>query len=135
MTEKELKKLSRLELLELLLEISTENRALKERVASLSAEVNKSQDIRQLSAAIQQIESALKYTDHITAMVKTTAYEMSKSGNEHAMEELADTIPEPTLLDKEIYRCLLHFFDDNPEALSTLPLELKIAVSERVKAY
>ena len=92
MTEKELKKLSRLELLELLLEASTENRALKERVASLSAEVNKAQDIQQLSAAIQQIESALKYTDHITAMVKTTACEMSKSGNEHAMEEPAATL-------------------------------------------
>ena len=135
MTEKELKKLSRLELLELLLEASTENRALKERVASLSAEINQAQDIRHLSTAIRQIENALKYTDHITAMVKTTAFEMSKSGNEHAMVELADSTPEPSLLDKEIYRCLLHFFSDNPEALAALPLELQIAVRERVNAY
>ena len=89
MTEKELKKLSRLELLELLLEVGSENQELKHRLATSTS-----------------------CADSITA--------------------LAAEAPEPSLLDKEIYRCLLRFYAEDKAQLSALPLELKIAIEERM---
>lgn len=129
MTEKELKKLNRLELLELLLEVSKENQELKGRIDKLNNEIDTAQKLEYLSNAIVQVESALKHADRLTATMKASGYNPDQSAVNSADEQ------QPSLLDKEIYRCLLHFYSENNEALSTLPLELQIAVQERVKAY
>ena len=51
MTDKELRKLSRLELLELLLEASNENKKLKEKIVALKADIKTAQNIENLSLA------------------------------------------------------------------------------------
>lgn len=70
MTDKELKKLSRLELLELLLEVSKENETLKEKIEELKIENEKARSIENLSAATHKIESALKYANTLTGTLK-----------------------------------------------------------------
>lgn len=126
MTEKELKKLSRLELLELLLEVSTENQDLKDRIEKLNAELNTNRNVEQLATAIGRVENALMHADRLTAMMKATLCENDK---------INTSDQEPSLLDKEIYRCLLHLYAEDKKLLSALPLELQIAIEERVKAY
>lgn len=121
MTEKELKKLSRLELLELLLDVRNENAQLKEQVARLTIEAETTQNIDKLAAAIRQVEQALAYANRLSATTRLGA----PVGDD-------DTALDPTLLDKEIYRCLLLFYADDAQALGTLPLELQIAVKERI---
>ena len=117
MTEKELKKLSRLELLELLLDVSKENELLKERIKKLNAEIATQQKIEQLSTAIQQVEQALEHTSQLSANINTPL-------------SVAEC-PDSQWLDKEIYRRLLQLYTENVEHLVALPYELRVAVLER----
>lgn len=124
MTERELKKLSRLELLELLLEASTENQALKERIEKLTVELQMAEGIQQLSETTRQVESALKYANNLTAWMKAVG-----SGGS------ADrALPSPEFPDAELYRHILRFFANNRQQLSALPLELQVIIEERIKA-
>ena len=121
MTEKELKKLSRLELLELLLEASTENHELNEQVKKLKAEIDTAQHIQQLSDTVTQAESLLEKVRYLAMSSPAPDAEMANA-----------EAPAPSLLDTEIYRCLLRFFAKNEELMAMLPLELQIAVQERI---
>ncbi len=119
MTEKELKKLSRLELLELLLDASTENYELKDRIAKLQTELQAAQQIQQLSTAIQQVENVLEQANRLSASINGVATPVAKT-------------PDPTSMDKEVYRCLLQFYSTDADAMSALPLELQYAIKERI---
>lgn len=122
MTEKELKKLSRLELLELLLEASTENQELKNHIQKLNKEIDTAKHIEQLSSAITQVENVLDNVNRLATSAPPSA----------PVAPSITEITDPTLLDKEIYRCLLRFYAKNKALLSMLPLELKIAINERI---
>ena len=125
MTERELKKLSRLELLELLLEASTENQALKERIEKLTVEVQTAESIQQLSASTRQVENALKYANNLTAWMKAVG-----SGD----DTVDRSLPSPDFPDAELYRHILRFFANNRQQLAALPLELQVIIEERIKA-
>ena len=122
MTEKELKKLSRLELLELLLEVGSENQELKQRVEKLNKEIETARQIERLSDTITQAKSVLKDVNRLATSTSCA----------DSITALVAEAPEPSLLDKEIYRCLLRFYAEDKTQLSALPLELKIAIEERM---
>lgn len=119
MTDKELRRLSRLELLELLLEASKENQQLKEQVARLTVENKTTENIENLSVITRQVENTLKYANNITYILKT--------GNADAVQASvkADTaVADKHLSDKEIYRRILSFFANNNSKLDVFPDEL-----------
>ena len=125
MTEKEIKKLSRLELLELLLEASSENQKLKNHIEKLQIDLENAHSIQHLSAAIDQVEKVLARANRI---VNTNGTITPPSNN--AVEE--DVHAPLNLLDKQIYAHLLAFYADNASLLTSLPLELQIAIKERI---
>ena len=126
MTEKELKKLIRLELLELLLEASNENHELKNRIEKLTTNLDTARSIEQLSTAIDQVEKVLaqanRLSDTATAVLPAVIPQSGASGAEASS---------PTPLDKAIYERLLLFYSENAPLLAALPLELQIAIKER----
>lgn len=130
MTDKELRKLSRLELLELLLEASRENEKLKEKIEKLKIENATAHSIENLSLATGQIESALKYANSLTDTLK------DRSGG---------AIPHDTYYrnytsqvrssssDRELYWRIMGFYSKNGEALGMLPEEIRNDVTERIE--
>ena len=70
MTDKELRKLSRLELLELLLEASRKNKKLIEKIKKLTEENQTAKNIENLSAVTNQVEAVLKYANSLTDTLK-----------------------------------------------------------------
>ena len=129
MTDKELRRLSRLELLELLLEASKENQQLKEQVERLTLENKTTQNIENLSVITRQVENTLKYANNITGILKTGS---------------ADTVPATAnadsdasgnrLSDKEIYRRILLFFANNNSKLDVFPDELGEDIRTRLNS-
>ena len=65
MTDKELKKLSRLELLELLLEVSNENEELKQKMEKMASENEVSKSIENLVVATKQVNEILSHANKL----------------------------------------------------------------------
>lgn len=122
MTDKELRKLSRLELLELLLEASRENEKLKEKVEKLRVENQMAQSIENLSDAALQLENALKYADSLTGALKSAADEDVKNNPEIKGPEY----------DRELYRRILSFFAKNEDKLTVFPSGIGNDVRARI---
>lgn len=127
MTDKELRKLSRLELLELLLEASKENKKLKEEIEVLKAENQTANNIENLSLVTRQVENALKYANNLTDNLKTTADEGSSPEPTNKSIVKADA-----LTDKEIYKRILRFFAANDEKLKVFPSDIENDVRTRI---
>lgn len=135
MTDKELRKLSRLELLELLLEASKENKKLKEKVNMLKAENKMTQNIENLSAATRQVENALEYANGLTDVLKTISAEgvlpaKSTPGNARNAEQPKGNATS----DREIYRRMLYFFAKNDDKLKVFPEDIENDVRGRIKS-
>ena len=128
MTDKELRKLSRLELLELLLEASKENKKLKEETESLKTENKTAQNIENLSLAARQVESALKYANNLTDNLKNATTE-----SEHAVTKSRTSIKNNSRSDSEIYKRILIFFAKNDEKLSVFPDDIEHDIRMRIK--
>ena len=129
MTDKELRRLSRLELLELLLEASKENQLLKEQVERLTVENKTTENIENLSVITRQVENTLKYANNITDILKTG----SADGIPPSVK--SDTnIPDNRLADKEIYRRILLFFANNNNKLDVFPDELSEDIRTRLNS-
>ena len=131
MTDKELRKLSRLELLELLLEASKENEKLKEKIEELKIENKTAQNIENLSVATHQIEEALRYANSLTDTLKCTSsdgYTKTKNHNPES-NPLQDASP---VSDRDIYWRLMGFYSKNPEALNMLPENIRSSVINRI---
>lgn len=131
MTDKELRKLSRLELLELLLEASKENEKLKEEIEKLKIENKTAQNIENLSVATHKIETALRYANNITDNLKGTSGEYVA---ERVIKEKEEPIKAKPLSDKEIYRRILSFFAKNDEKLNVFPSDLENDIRDRIKS-
>ena len=136
MTDKELKKLSRLELLELLLEASKENKKLKEEIQKLKAENKTAQNIENLSAATVQIESALKYANSLTDTLKENARADSSVGNTvntnaQNMKE-SRGIKSDSVSDRDLYWRTMGFYAKHREALDVLPDDLRNSIEHRI---
>ena len=115
MTDKELRKLSRLELLELLLEASKENKKLKE-------------EIDTLSLVTRQVENALKYANNLTDTLKTSSQDPTLPDVKSKKQSKADV-----LTDSEIYKRMLRFFANNDEKLNVFPSDIENDVRARIK--
>lgn len=131
MTDKELRRLSRLELLELLLEASKENEKLKEEIEKLKIENKTAQNIENLSVATHKIETALRYANNITDNLKGTSGEYVA---ERVIKEKEDPIKANPLSDKELYRRILSFFAKNDEKLNVFPADLENDIRDRIKS-
>ena len=130
MTEKELKKLSRLELLELLLEVSKENKKLKEEIKLLKIENKTTQNIDKLSEITGQIENALRYANNITDTLRTTSGAVASPGNK--INKIG--IKSDPLSDVEIYKRMLRFFAGNDNKLGMFPDDIANDVRARIKS-
>ena len=128
MTDKELRKLSRLELLELLLEASKENKKLKEQIETLKAENATAQNIRNLSDATLQVENALRYANSLTDTLKGAPHKAVTVRDENPGREKNNSVS-----DRDIYWRIMGFYSKNPEAALALPEKLRSDVSERIQ--
>ncbi len=130
MTDKELKKLSRLELLELLLDVSKENRKLKEHINKLKADNETAQSIEHLSVMTRQVENALVYANNLTRALDRNSDKSSPSN-----EPVKNTVSESDKVsDVEIYRQMLSFFAQNDDKLSIFPSETENVVRARIRS-
>ncbi len=137
MTDKELKKLSRLELLELLLQASEENRKLKKQIDRLNVENRTTQNIENLSVITRQVENALEYANSLTDSLKTTSGEAvpSKNNADNTKTKNNETsVRSGSLSDVEIYRRMLYFFANNDDKLNVFPADIENDVRARIKS-
>ena len=132
MTDKELRKLSRLELLELLLDASKENKQLKEQIDRLTSENKTARNIENLSVITRQVEKALEYANGITDSLKAgTGKPETVSAD---IPERKTAAASGALPDVEIYRQMLSFFAKNDDKLSVFPSDVENIVRERIKS-
>lgn len=138
MTDKELRKLSRLELLELLLEASKENRKLKKIIENQKLENATAQNIRNLSEATLRVENALKYANSLTNSLKASPNEVLPpiihhipSGSTEMKDKQAKSEYEMPS-DKDIYLRMLCFLAKNEDKLSVFPTDIEIDVRNRI---
>lgn len=129
MTDKELRKLSRLELLELLLEVSNENKKLKERIEALKNENKTAQNIENLSAATGQVEAALKYANSLIDNLKASTHSESKHSDKREKQ-----LNSEAMTDRGIYIRMLRFFAENDEKLSVFPSDIENDVRTRIRS-
>ncbi len=137
MTDKELKKLSRLELLELLLQASNENKKLKKQIDRLSVENKTTQNIENLHEITRQVENTLKYANGLTDSLKTTLSEVVplKNNADNANAKKNETsVKSGSLSDVEIYRRMLYFFANNDDKLNVFPADIENDVRARIKS-
>ena len=136
MTDKELRKLSRLELLELLLEVSKENRKLKERIGQLKTENKTAQNIENLYAATRQVENALKYVNSLIATLENTSGDAASLADfkkyELQTENSKSVHKTDCIEDKDIYIQMLCFFAKNDDKLDILPDDISANVKARI---
>ena len=125
MTDKELRKLSRLELLELLLEASNENNELKEKIKALKNEIKTAQNIEKLSSATGQLESALKYVNSLIDNIKSEPKSVDNR-EKHSDSE--------AMTDRGIYIRMLRFFAQNDDKLSVFPADIENDVRTRIRS-
>lgn len=136
MTDKELRKLNRLELLELLLEASKENKKLKEQIKRLQLENKTTRNIENLSVITGQMETALRYANNITDTLRPSSNATALSddnGKDNNAVNKSETKVQP-LSDVEIYKRMLLFFANNDDKLSVFPEDIKNDVRARLRS-
>ena len=138
MTDKELRKLSRLELLELLLEASKENKKLREKINALKAENKTAQNIENLSVITGQVENALRYANSLTDTLKTTSGTIVTRGysvkKDSIVKPSETRMKSDSLSDVEIYKRMLHFFAKNDDKLNVFPDDIGNDVRARIRS-
>ncbi len=141
MTDKELKKLSRLELLELLLKESKEKEKMKAELEKLRAEKGLISTAKYLQDTASQIDSSLQNANALTdALKKIVSAEGLKSITQAAdtcssapkKASVPDTKSSGESTDSRLYKRLLLFFSRNSQALSHLPQELQEDIVKRL---
>lgn len=133
MTDKELRKLSRLELLELLLEATKENEKLQEKIDKLKEENETARNIENLSAATYQVENALRYASGLIGALKNGTDIPTISKVKTPVYNNDPSQPQ-SLSDREIYLRMLCFFAKNDEKLSVFPADIENDVRTRIKS-
>lgn len=149
MTDKELKKLSRLELLELLLAESRENEHIKEELEKVKQENTIEKSAHHLNETSDKLESVLqKLSSMITELgevrekecvvvKQTVSSESIRAKEENNLQTdtvIADVSENPDrYVDFNIYKNLIVFFISNPESLDVLPDDLRQTVVNRIE--
>ncbi len=115
MTDKELRKLSRLDLLELLLEQTKINEQLKaenQQLKSSSGEFNSIENLKKLN---KQLSTALSYVD----LLASSPVKSQKTSDAPS--------------DKNIYNRIMYFYHKNDDVISTLPDDLQADIRARLR--
>ena len=130
MTDRELRKLSRLELLEMLLDVSKENEALKEKTESLTREIEAAKSIENLAVTTNQLNDMLRYADRLTKSLKSgSACEEDELPEK---EEIKPSVKASCYTDRNLYvRLLSHFIKDRA-TMDFLPDDLKTDIGRRI---
>ncbi len=144
MTEKELRKLSRVELLELLLEQIRENEAVKQEKARLEENPGNTYlpdgALAELSRAAHQLNNALCFADRITRQLQeASATEEIDGADEKESSQVTSEIlqgREPTkrlISDRVLYWRLMECYSNSPELMSGLPVDIQRSIIHRLK--
>lgn len=156
MTEKELKKLSRLELLEILLEESKENEKLRQELQEKSDENIMTQSIRDLSLMADKMNSALNKADALTKDLQkiakdgitVTAVAAENREAKPAQKIGVQSYPTPPrkeaapvkqedktviLSDRNLYWRLMRYYSQNEMALAFLPPDIQNDIKARLR--
>ena len=131
MTDKELKKLSRLELLELLLEASKENKKLKEKIKKMTSENEASKSIENLVATTKQASDILGYANKLVETMKNAPADTENIRPVKESKPGSDNSKNYT--DRNLYLNIMNYYARNNEALEALPTELKNDITKRIK--
>lgn len=139
MTDKELRKLSRLELLELLLKESSENKKLHEELDKLKSENSIKKTTERLQETAEQFDSSLQNAETLVSiMQKLVSGESAELPviDRCVVLEDADNEKNPKKKkisqDADIYRRLMQFFFHNADVLSYLPDDLREDITARL---
>ncbi|MBQ3135930.1 MAG: hypothetical protein IJB74_00465 [Clostridia bacterium] len=133
MTDKELRKLSRLELLELLLEATEENEKLKEINGKLKEENETAGNIKNLSAATCRVENALKYANELISTLKNTSDELEPTSSKASVEKEKNAPKYISHTDRDIYCRMLCFFAKNEDKLKIFPDDIEYDIKTRIR--
>ena len=131
MTDKELRKLSRLELLELLLEAEKENSRLKAEVSRFEIDNKTSQNIENLSAMIRQLEDSISKVNGLAGVLKNVPVSAVVTGCDKADRVRSE---KDGAADVDIYKRLLVFFATNEEKTDMLPTDIAEDVRARINS-
>ena len=140
MTDKELRKLSRLELLELLLKESRENEKLRQENEKLKSEKSFDKTTEQLKETAVQFGATLQNADALVSTLQKLI--TTDSGKEGIIQEEEIVQPEASVnesgrknkksVDVDLYRRLLLFYAHDISNLEHLPAALHIDVAMRL---
>lgn len=148
MTDKELKKLSRLELLEILLEETKENEKLRAEIAILENEKKFLTEEKRLFEITNQMDSALSQVNRLVANLQNitnhTVNEKTSSPqkdteqhNPNNTRENTDGIDDKTkgavISDRNLYWRMMKFFAMNEAVLALLPYDIHSDVKTRLR--
>lgn len=135
MTEKELKKLKRLEILELLLEQSTINENMKQELHELKNKNNASELTENLEKLISQMNSALEHVDHIADNLQKKSEDERSSENIESKNDKIVPVQQKisTVTNKNLYGRIMYFFWQNDDVLSSLPDELQKDIRTKLR--
>ena len=134
MTDKELKKLSRLELLELLLEVSNENKNLQQKIETMASENEAAKSIENLATVTKQASEILDYANKLVETIKA-APENSVEDKSQSVREINNTSQNSkSYVDRNLYLRIMNFYAKNEGALDVLTPELKSDIVNRIKA-
>ncbi len=139
MTDKELRKLSRLELLELLLKESRENEKLKAELEKQKIENSIEKTTERLEKTANQFNTSFQSLETLVSMMKgfisENKPESSESSTEYSPEHLEDYLTFKTKkmsADTDLYKRLMQHFARNTDKLTYLPHELKEDIITRL---
>lgn len=150
MTDKQLKKLSRLEILELLLEQTKINEQLRIEIDELKNELNESNSIDALGKLTQQLQGALENLNGQTVKMETLLSDFDRKNdnlpqpeeaNENQPEKADEKPREAEITIKEqkrysninLYSRLMYFYYKNDDALNALPDDVQRDVREKLR--
>ncbi len=133
MTEKELKKLSRVELFEILLEESKENERLRQELLQKNEELSANADINSLIAA-DRMNTAIEKLDLLVSKLETNV-EKSKAQKDTVKEtSVADEAARNAAIsDRKLFLRLLSFYSSSKIAMALLPSEIQNDVKARLR--
>ena len=132
MTDKELKKLSRLELLELLLDVSQENKILEEKVQKLTVENEKAKSIENLATATKQVNDMLGYATALTGAVKTGVPAVPPAKIAPVTLATSNPVINKKQADRNLFLRLIEFYKENDAAIELLPDDMKKDIADRI---
>lgn len=134
MTEKELKKLSRLELLELLLAEIKENEKLRDekeaiRVASSETDVTDI-SLSEISGLTQRLGAVLGVAERLTMSLQNTVADKKERQPAPVMD---DETRKRIISDRELYWRMMYYFDSHPDKTECLPEDIAADIARRLK--